>query len=213
MTVVLDFDGTLITCEPRQSAVLHSILIRYGVELDLKHLWEQKREGVSTLRALEALGIKSDSARNITHEWQSMIEDPVWLGLDSELPGVSATISAIRETSTMLTLLTARSRPEWVKMQLNQLGLLNHFDKVIIVSPEHAVEEKAEALLKLRTDAFFGDTESDWRASLKAKTPFYAVSSGQRSGKFLKEYGVKIVSMNLHAAWNEFMAINKSRVV
>ena len=67
MTVVLDFDGTLITCEPRQSAVLHSILIRYGVELDLKHLWEQKREGVSTLRALEALGIKSDSARNPTY--------------------------------------------------------------------------------------------------------------------------------------------------
>src|ERR1700677_3718654 len=108
--LALDLDGTLISCEPRQSPVLSAALIRRKANADLKKIWERKREGDSTREALKKSGMGATLAQSIAEDWRRMIEEPVWLALDSVLPGVRETLNAMRKAGTQLWLITARSR-------------------------------------------------------------------------------------------------------
>jgi phosphoglycolate phosphatase-like HAD superfamily hydrolase len=201
MNVALDLDGTLISCEPRQSAVLRAALLRSGELVDLKRVWELKREGESTENALIKLGLKLESARKIACDWQRMIEDPFWLGLDTVLPGVKKVLQAMRKTGIQICLLTARSRAEWVPQQLSRLGLLSLLDNVIVVPAKESSKAKATVLTKASPAAFFGDTESDWQASLVAGVSFYGIATGQRSATFLKSNTANVYC-DMEAAWN-----------
>lgn len=211
MNLALDLDGTLITCEPRQSAVLQAALVHCGARTDLNRVWELKRDGASTEEALARLGLEPELARHAAAGWRCMVEDPIWLGLDSVLPGILDALHAMREAGASLWLLTARSRPEWVRLQLAQLGLANSLDRVTVVPPHDATIAKSTVLREMAAVAFFGDTESDWRASLKAEVPFYAVSSGQRSPAFLARAGVQTVHGNLAAASKSFLAVARRK--
>ncbi len=204
MNLALDLDGTLIGCEPRQSAVLQVVLARRGQPVDLGRAWELKRNGASTEQALVQLGLSPVVARQVAEEWRNSIEAPVWLGLDSVLGGVSEVLKDMRATGARLALITSRTRREWVPQQLERLGLSPWLDEVTVVSPENAVTRKAESLRRGSAVAFFGDTESDHRSALEADVPFFGVSCGQRSGAFLAKSGVKAVHHDLAAAWEAF---------
>lgn len=206
MNLALDLDGTLISCEPRQSAVLRAALAQYGARADLNRVWELKREGASTREALAQLGLDQGLVRRVAVAWQLMIEDPVWLGMDSVLPGVLEALRAMRDVGASLWLLTARSRREWAKLQLTQLGLISSLDRIIVAPTHDAAVTKTSVLREMGAVAFFGDTESDWRASLEAVVPFYAVSTGQRSSKFLARVGVQPVHSDLTAAFKAFQS-------
>ena len=200
MRLALDLDGTLITCEPRHSAVLQAALEAHRLRADLTRVWEMKRGGSSTEAALFAAGLSRVDARVVAGEWRRMIEEPGWLALDRVLPGVSETLEEMRRTS-RLTLLTARSRSEWLPQQLCRLNLARFFDSISVVSPKHAVEEKARRLKEDSVDAFFGDTESDLRAAALAGVTFCAVSSGQRDRNFLGQLSGAVVFEQLPEAW------------
>jgi phosphoglycolate phosphatase-like HAD superfamily hydrolase len=207
MNLALDLDGTLITCEPRQSAVLQAALVRCGARVDLNHVWELKRDGFSTENALVKLGLRPKLALRTAMDWRRMIEEPLWLGMDSVLPSVLDVLCKMHEAGASLWLLTARSRREWVKSQLARLGLIRKLDGVVVVPTHESAITKTKVLRELEAAAFFGDTESDWCASIAADVPFYAVSTGQRSSKFLARVGVQPVHADLAAALKAFLSV------
>jgi phosphoglycolate phosphatase-like HAD superfamily hydrolase len=204
MNLALDLDGTLTSCEPRQSAVLQAALVRCGARVDLHRVWELKRDGASTEDALAQIGLEPEVARRAAVDWRRMIEEPFWLGMDLVLPGALDVLCLMREAGADLWLITARSRPEWVKLQLVQLGLSSRLDHITVVPTHDVANAKSTALRKMAAVAFFGDTESDWRASLEAEVPFYALASGQRSATFLRRSGIKHAFSDLTEAWFAF---------
>ncbi|MEY4386963.1 MAG: hypothetical protein RLY20_2246 [Verrucomicrobiota bacterium] len=206
MNIALDLDGTLISCEPRQTAVLQAALTNVRVQIDRSAIWPLKRNGASTEAALSELGVAPALAREVSLEWQRMVEQPAWLALDSVLPGVIEVLQMMRAAGARLWLLTARNRPEWVRQQLIQLGLAPLLDKVVVVPSNQASSAKAAVLREALAVAFFGDTESDWRAAVAAQVPFYALETGQRSAAFLATTDIKPVHADLMAAWNAFKA-------
>lgn len=201
MTLALDLDGTLITCEPRQMAVLRGALAACGVGVDISAVWACKREGATTLQALLQVGLAEGAARRVATLWERMVEDPQWLALDSLLAGVEATLADMRRAGYRLWLLTARRQREWLLPQLVRLGLVPLFDRVCVVSPAQATSAKADLLREAAVEAFFGDTESDGRAAAAAGVAFRGVATGMRSVGYLQRNGMTPVYPDLRTAW------------
>lgn len=212
MNIALDLDGTLITCQQRQMAVLRAALQANGASADLCQLWHLKREGAATEQALAQLGLQHPVARRVAQDWQRVVEDPFWLQFDTVQDSVMNTLGEMRAAGAELCLITARGRRQWLPQQLGRLGLSVLLDQVIVVSPHDASTGKAAVLRQVSAVAYFGDTESDWRASVAAEVPFYAVATGQRSAAFLERAGVPVIHDDLAAAWNAFLASRASQL-
>jgi phosphoglycolate phosphatase-like HAD superfamily hydrolase len=189
MIIALDFDGTLVDCEARQMAVLSAVSLRQGISVDLNSVWKFKRSGLNTRDALISTGISTSRSVALQSAWLSEIENTGWLSLDQLFPGVRGVLGAWSRSGHALSLLSARSRGEWLACQVRNLGIAECFDDVICVNPLHAVAQKSKALLSLNADIFVGDTETDYESAMLAKVEFIAVSSGQRSREYLLAKG------------------------
>jgi len=198
--LALDLDGTLISCEPRQSAVLRAVSAPHPVNVPPDTVWSLKRDGLNTRDALIQTGIDPTLATCIAHDWQRQIEDPVWLGLDTVLPGVESTLARWKQLGWQLVVLTARSRREWVRPQTTRLGLDRWIDAVEVVPPGDAAAHKAAFLRQHEFIGFIGDTESDHAAAATAGIPFIGVASGQRSLQHLRRCGLRDVVTDVAAA-------------
>ena len=205
MKLALDLDGTLITCEPRQSAALRIALNMCGAYADCDAVWNLKRSGLSTESALRNVGLEGQLSKEISDNWKRIVEDPLLLSLDSVLPQVENVITEMSDSGYSLCLITARSRPEWVKHQLRRLGLLSWFSTVKVISHSNSVTEKSDALLMGAPLAYFGDTEFDCFSAKKAGIPFYAVVTGQRSDKFWSQTEHRTYYPSLLEAWRSFV--------
>jgi phosphoglycolate phosphatase-like HAD superfamily hydrolase len=186
MKIVLDFDGTIVGCEARQMSVLSTVLLRHGLRTDLKSVWKYKRAGLNTRDSLVLTGLSLDQSAEIQSAWADEVECLGWLQLDQLLPGVRDALSEWVKSGHRLTLLSARSRSEWLACQVRNLGIREYFDSIICVDPLQAVTQKTVALREVLPTFFVGDTESDWRAATNAEVGFFAVCTGQRSEAFLR---------------------------
>jgi phosphoglycolate phosphatase-like HAD superfamily hydrolase len=186
MKIVLDFDGTIVGCEARQMAVLSAVLLRHGLRTDLKSVWKYKRSGLNTRDSLVLTGLSFNQSAEIQSAWAAEVETLGWLQLDQLLPGVRDTLAKWVKSGHHLTLLSARSRSEWLACQVRNLGIVEYFDSIICVDPLQAISQKTVALREVLPAFFVGDTESDWRAATNAEVGFFAVCTGQRSEAFLR---------------------------
>jgi phosphoglycolate phosphatase-like HAD superfamily hydrolase len=196
--IVFDLDGTLITCENKQKYVLFSILKSYGYKnLDyINEWWKLKRNGYNTEKALREIGISS--AQIISQEWTRIIEDFSWCYLDKPFDDSFSTLEFLKMSNRFrIILLTARKSKLQPIQAIQRFGLIDLIDEVVVVNTVNAIEEKALFLSKYIPIMFIGDTESDYNASLKAKTRFVALDRGQRSHAYLKEYGIPQIENNL----------------
>jgi phosphoglycolate phosphatase-like HAD superfamily hydrolase len=209
--LAFDLDGTIITCEPRQSAVLRAALARCRIKgIDLEEVWSAKRNGSSTVDALIFLGLDKTTAQEVGLVWGSMIENPAWLAFDSCFSDSLLVLDAVRRQGFRTLLLTARQQPHWLRQQLIRLGIMEHFDTVEVVKPSAATAEKTQLLQSMNPLAFFGDTESDWLAAKKAEITFYALDRGQRSQEFLESLGNIHIFINLADAVSQ--AVQKQSI-
>ena len=191
MRIGFDLDGTLLTCENRQSAVLRACAQSCGIKLNTSAVWKLKREGLSTYKALLVHGLDPSVADIVVRRWHRDIESPSWQLLDSLIDGVRPVLSELNKNGHSLFLLTARSRAELVDHTLRRNSIRQHFDDVVIVSAETViVQEKAAAIKREKAEIFVGDTESDYMAAKLAGVRFAAVDTGQRSRAFLFGSGV-----------------------
>lgn len=200
MRLALDLDGTLVTCEPRQSAVLAAVSGAARVRVDVGGVWERKRCGASTQQALELADVPSCQAHALSASWRAQVEQPGWLALDSLQPSVRSVMERWLDRGWSLHLVTARSRREWLPVQLRHLGLVDWFQTVSCVPPSEASAAKARVLAALGCHWFIGDTEVDAAAARTAGAKFIAVSTGQRSPSWLLAQGILCVVDDLDRA-------------
>ena len=187
-----DWDGTLVDCRARQLAVLASILNELAAtrRFDLESIWQCKREGMNTCQALQSLGLSNTEAAIVSERWQQEIEQPRWLEHDAVLPDAYAALEKTVVSGFFVVVMTARAHPLNVQNQIAGSVLSRLIGAVEVVSPDHAVEEKAAGLCQLEAQAFIGDSESDFKAAELAKVSFAGVGCGQRSLSCLTKLGV-----------------------
>jgi phosphoglycolate phosphatase-like HAD superfamily hydrolase len=205
-SLALDLDGTLVTCEPRQVGLFRAVAARWDISLEGSEFWSLKREGASTRDAAIALGIPANLARRMSDEWIRMAEEPFWLGLDRCFDDTLPELRRIGTLGIERVLLTARTHRWWLLAELKRLRLDRVIDRVIVVNPARASEEKAQALGELEPLGFVGDTESDARAAKSSEVSFAAVDSGQRSRAFLSQHGIAAIAGTLAEALQLFEA-------
>ena len=198
--IALDLDGTLITCEARQTEVLRAAIRRRPAEVDPAAAWLAKREGASTAEALRAQGLTEPLAAEIADIWRSTVEEPAWLALDHLFPDTLAVLNQLREGGSTLLLVTARSHAHWVPIQLARLHLRELFDEVVVVPPATASVAKAGALKARRVERLVGDSEADLNAARQIGVPFVAIDRGQRSRRYLERAGATTIVSSLQEA-------------
>lgn len=197
--VAVDLDGTLVDAAPRQIAVAQEAARIVGSrEIDGEMFWSYKREGATTLEALRRLGVENSAALEIDAHWREQIEAPRWLQLDAPLSGARDAVLAIRADGFAPLVLTARGSAEGALERVAALQIAGL--PCVVVSPTAAVAEKAAALTAHAACGFIGDSETDGEASRRAKIPFVAVNTGQRSRAFLDGLGFEVAD-GLVEAW------------
>jgi phosphoglycolate phosphatase-like HAD superfamily hydrolase len=186
--IALDLDGTLLSCAPRQCALMRQLCKHDVDEIDpfIERYWAAKREGASNLKALRELGHPEPEARALA--WTRDIEHWPWLGFDRLLPGVAQGLAMLDRDQIHVVLLTARREPSFLHQQLDRLNLRRGIDALVVVPPGEASAAKGRALQRLRPAAFIGDTESDAEAALAAGVPFRPLSSGMRSPTYWQQW-------------------------
>lgn len=199
--LALDLDGTLISCEERQTGLLAELLGEVGLPLEIAgQAWLRKREGASTSAALQSLGLAPPLASSLASRWVEAIEEEAWLLYDRLLPGVLGVLERLHSEGFKLALVTGRRDGDALEDQLRHLDLRRRFDALHRVSPLDALHAKAAVFTALQPRAAIGDTEIDAQAAASASIPFAAVSTGQRSEAFLRRQGISAVYPSLATA-------------
>jgi phosphoglycolate phosphatase-like HAD superfamily hydrolase len=216
--IALDFDGTLVDCRSRQCATLSIVARELGTEPpNLDRWWRLKRSGFDTISALCQLGVDLTQAAAMGHRWAEQVESDQLLALDRPLPGCRSSLRALHAAGFRIVVLSARQRPAALINEIRALDMRELIDDVIIVDPTHASREKSDALCRIGSSTFVGDTESDARAADCAGVRFLAVSTGQRSRRYLQRYVVNTIYKSLSLALADVLAnqllANQSRTV
>lgn len=190
--IVFDLDGTLITCMEKQVMLLKYIASSNKVKIrEPDFFWELKRNGSSTFESLKILGISDDTAKVISQEWVSEVEDWYWLTHDTLYQHVFDMLNALKNDNNKLYLLTARKNVVNLYRQLDQINLKSYFHDVIPVAHKNVIGNKNSFLKKVSCDLFIGDTETDYQATLGTRVKFIACTEGQRNRDFLTRNGVR----------------------
>jgi phosphoglycolate phosphatase-like HAD superfamily hydrolase len=129
-----------------------------------------------------------------------MIEDEQWQNLDRPLPKAKAALRRAKAEGTPAVILTARRNHSTLIRRLSALGLEPLVEDLVVVPPGTQGVEKAEALRRLSACGFVGDSELDHVSSTRAQVRFAAVSSGQRSVRYLEARGIFPVYDDVDAA-------------
>ena len=189
MRVVVDLDGTLLSCRERHCRLMHYCAQSFSQDLNLASFWARKRQGLSNLKTLIEIGFEVDVAHSICDCWLREVEHWPWLGFDQVFAGVRETLERLRDCCIKVHVLTARRENVFLCQQLQRIGLDTLIDGLTVVRPEQEVSAaKAIQLLALDACVWIGDTESDAFAALEAGCAFVPVHGGMRSGDFWKEW-------------------------
>jgi phosphoglycolate phosphatase-like HAD superfamily hydrolase len=208
MIIALDLDGTLITAKERQSLLLFAVCARYKYYLDTESAWIRKKSGATNFQLLSDLSLDKKTVRLVCDSWLRDIETPYWLSVDKLFFDVIDMLSLLKQKGMRLVLITARKNEYLMRQQIYRLGINTFFDEVHCVSPERAIIEKYKALCYSKSQAFIGDTETDFYSASLAGVSFYGVNTGQRGADFLKEKGVCKVSDSLSSSIKKIFGEN-----
>jgi phosphoglycolate phosphatase-like HAD superfamily hydrolase len=197
MKVALDLDGTLITAKERQSLLLKAVAGRYGIQVCADDAWAMKREGHSNLFVLGKYGVTATMIARIDSAWQSEIESPYWLDMDSVFVDTNSCLHALNMAGCEVYILTARRNEYLLRHQLHKLNIGKNVSRVVCVSPFEAVRQKHHTLGQMRPSCVIGDSETDFEAAALADVKFCGVTTGQRSERFLRALGAPDVCQSL----------------
>jgi phosphoglycolate phosphatase len=198
LTVVLDFDGTLVDVRERHDDTYRSTTEALrGRPLDAAEYWERKRRGQVWAGILAASGIAAADERRFLEHFVAGIEAPERLRLDRLFPWALQALAALRRGGDRLVLLSLRRSASGLERQLGWLGIAGEFDHVR--SGHSGASGKDDKLRLIRElgigppAAVVGDTEADVLAATELGLPAIALASGLRDRSYLERLGADLV--------------------
>lgn len=188
-----DLDGTLLDSRLRHSKVMDYVLNLVGLELDTSDLVEYKSNQYNNIDWLYSKGVSRELAEKINAIWVNNIEKEEFLVYDIIYPHTISTLQKFSETNNLY-LITARNNIQGVLKQIRNLDIEKYFTEIHVVSSSHSSsEEKRNIIVSKGIKDFYGDTESDYKATINTDCKFHAVANGFRSLSFLEKLGTEII--------------------
>lgn len=192
MHIVFDLDGTLIDARPRMHQLFCRLAPDTGLSFDA--YWDFKRAKVSH-EVLLAREFGYDAARiaAFVRDWMDAIESPAMLAVDSNFPGMAATLARLQGQAD-LHVCTARQQRQPVLDQLERLDLARYFSSVMVTEQRHSKQELIAALPRRSgADWMLGDTGRDIEVGKALGMRTCAVLSGFLSHASLLPYGADLI--------------------
>lgn len=225
MICILDLDGTLIDSRERHYRLMREILSEKvpktvtgialegmleelpeagpGKRFDPVEFMEYKADGHSGKKYLQdRLGLPEDAASQIMESWRRQIEEERWLESDTLYQDASAFLNELRQKHITIYYLTARQNRNGLLQELERLKIADYADRIQVVSPADAREEKKRYVERLLEQTgkgagsvcIIGDTENEYDLAEELSLPCYLLNRGFRSKKFWEERGVKSIA-------------------
>lgn len=186
--LVIDLDGTLLNVANRHYSLYCMILSRWGIHpKSFADYWAARRSGNANLKLMVESGLPKEGISQAVRIWKMYIESRQFLSRDSLWPGVVEWLRK-RACEYCLFLCTVRSRVQYLKWQLESLGIMPYFSVVECVGhgPNQGAR-KAQRVVKkdVRPLVWIGDTEDDVLAARALGIPAVVVDYGQRDPELL----------------------------
>lgn len=193
INIIFDLDGTLIDSKPR----LYHLFQHLVPESKLNHddYWAFKQNKVSNEAILKnQFGYNEIETKHFVTNWMSYIEAPEFLAHDKSLPGVKETLDRLSKQAN-LHICTARQFRQSAFDQLDRLGLLNYFEKVMVTGQNKSKDELiASSITGLSPkDWMIGDTGKDIQVGHALGIRTCGVLSGFLNENSLKQYGPDLI--------------------
>ena len=188
MNIVFDLDGTLIDSRTRLYRLFQRLAPAAVLSYD--QYWTLKRSRISNEIILSSrLGYGKPEVASFVEAWMAAIESPEMLDMDSNFPGMHASLARLSGQA-HLHVCTARQHRDPVLVQLDRLGLLHFFSKILVTEQKNSKEHLIGThIMALSTqDWLLGDTGKDIQAGKSLNMKTCAVSSGFMSREALLDY-------------------------
>jgi phosphoglycolate phosphatase len=192
--IILDLDGPLLEGMYRHYRCYSDILLAHGFKpIPLKQYWQLKRSR-GDRRELLSLSDAHDLYDVFLAEWLRQIETPKYLAMDRLQVGVLSILEEWKGLGIRLLLATMRNNANSLHVQLENLGLTQLLDEVVVVGSEHAGTNKAKEIepflrdLDRATVIWIGDTEVDILAARALGVRVCALTCGLRTADQLMDF-------------------------
>ena len=168
-----------------------------GRPLDPRRYWTLKRRGARWAEVLTRSGVAAGREGAFLERFVARIEAPEHLRLDRLFPAVPAMLAALRLRGDRLLLLSLRRSPAGLLRQVHDLGIAGAFEGVCS-GQAHAEGHRSKVHLIRRAGfdppaVVVGDTEADVLAARQLGLAAVGVSSGLRTGGYLRRVGADVV--------------------
>jgi len=188
MNIIFDLDGTLLDSRMRLYQLFQKLVPESRFDFD--DYWERKRNRFSHKQILvEEIGVDEERFAAFVSQWMEQIEAPEFLALDTAIPDIAATLTALRRWA-KLYVCTARQDRAAASEQLKRLALNDYFVDLLVteqlVSKESLIERHVPDLGE--GDWMVGDTGRDVQVGKALGINTCAVLSGFLNRTILSEY-------------------------
>ena len=186
--IFFDLDGTLINAGKRMYS-LFKFLVPQS-KLTYSEYWDLKRHKVNHQMILQQrFGYDEERFKVFEKEWLSLIETDEYLAMDTIYPNVPEMLSELQKDYTLY-VVTARQFKQKTLGQLQALGLLGFFKKVLVTEAVKTKEDliRQEISTLDPEDLLIGDTGHDILTAKALNVRSVAVSYGFTALEILKTY-------------------------
>jgi phosphoglycolate phosphatase len=201
MQYIFDLDGTILDTSERYYFIYYKIVKEFGGDPLSKNMyWDYKRDKVSENEIMKASHLHQSYSKEYKTLRQEYIESDHYLKLDKIWPELFDFIPTSKIFNKIL-LLTFRQKKQQLITQLENLGILNWFEKILTVeSSDQRIDRdklKADRILKSCSSdlkgILVGDTETDIKTGKLLGLKTIAVSFGIRNLKHLTHENPNVI--------------------
>lgn len=203
-----DLDGPILDVKHKYHGFYAEYLSAYGIAaiLDLDTFWSHKKTKTNQTEILA-----KSQCHHLSETYQPVfkarIEDTVYLKRDILQVGAAEFIRCL-QSNYRTVLVTMRRNKTTLLQQLQDMGILGHFHKVLCAADHPNPEPpywmvKRDLMLTLKDQgpavAIIGDTETDMRAGQAVGIHTIAVENGIRTRELLEKENPTILVPGIHA--------------
>lgn len=187
MNIFFDLDGTILDSRKRLYVLFQQLVEKSVLSFD--DYWNLKRNKIRHEQILKEYFEYSDKKiTDFENIWMNKIESPQLLALDEPFKNIEYCLNELK-IKNALYLVTARQFRERAFSQLENLGLIDYFEEILVTEQKY---EKASLIKKCckfsQGDYIIGDTGHDIKTGKGLGLKTIAVTYGFMSKKILKKY-------------------------